>query len=504
MQTIERKRVRIPLYVRILGWFALNLVFVGVCALLLFRFQFQVGLESVLLGRAADRMASLVALLRFELNRTPPAEWDETLARFGEAHQMTLLLFRADGTQVAGESVELPAAVRQRLAAPRGGPGGRAEGWWRRGPPPGPTEGQDFPLEGRRSGRGLGGSGPGLALVPFFLRTDHPTRYWVGVRLPLRDRENLRGGPVVLIGVASTLYGRLFDPLPWLAAGCGVLALSALFWIPLVRGMTRSMAQITAATKRVAEGDFAARVPEERGDELGRLAEGVNRMAARLAGFVTGQKRFLGDVAHELCAPLARLQMTLALLEQRAGVDQRPHLEDLREELDQMSGLVNELMTFSKAGLRPADARLEPVALRDLAIRVTAREVPSGRRLDLQIPADLRVSADPDLLARALGNILRNANRHAPEGGITVSAERSGERVCLHIRDEGPGVPEDALEKIFDPFYRVDDSRTRDTGGAGLGLAIVKTCVEACRGRVHARNVAPRGLEVVMDFSTGD
>jgi two-component system sensor histidine kinase CpxA len=323
----------------------------------------------------------------------------------------------------------------------------------------------------------------------------------MGVRLPLRDRENIRSAPVVLIGVASRLYGQLVDPLPWLAAGCGVMALSALFWFPLVRGITRSISQVTRATERVAEGDFEARVPEGRSDELGRLAEGVNRMAARLSGFVNGQKRFLGDVAHELCAPIARLQVALGILEQHADGPQRARLDDLKEELSQMSSLVNELLSFSKAGLRSASARLETISVLELARHAVGREIPDDHRLVIDVPESLAVEADPELLARALGNMLRNAVRYGGEqGGITVKGWKTHEGVALAVRDEGPGVPEAALEKIFEPFYRVDDSRARSTGGTGLGLAIVKTCVEACGGKVHARHAAPKGLEVVMEF----
>ena len=226
-------------------------------------------------------------------------------------------------------------------------------------------------------------------------------------------------------------------------------------------------------------------------------------MAARLSGHAAGQKRFLGDIAHELCAPIARLQMALGILEQRADSTQQPYLDDLREELAHMSGLVNELMSFSKAGLRAAEVKLQPVRLRELAQRVVDREIPPGREVTLEINDALLALAEPELLARALGNLLRNALRHGGDSGlISISATAGGERVRLAVRDCGPGVPEEALSRIFEPFYRVDDSRARETGGIGLGLAIVKTCVEACRGTVRARNLQPRGLEVVLDLPT--
>ena len=105
--------------------------------------------------------------------------------------------------------------------------------------------------------------------------------------------------------------------------------------------------------------------------------------------------------------------------------------------------------------------------------------------------------AQPDLLFRALANVVRNAVRYAGQAGpITVSALRQDDAVVVTIADQGPGVPEASLQQIFDPFFRAESSRSRDTGGVGLGLAIVKTCVEACQGNVTARNRDPRGLEI--------
>ena len=103
-----------------------------------------------------------------------------------------------------------------------------------------------------------------------------------------------------------------------------------------------------------------------RGDELGRLAQAVNRLATRLAGFVTGQKRFLGNVAHEFCSPLARLQMALGILEERVEGRQRSYVDDLRAEAQEMSQLVNELLSFSKAGLKPDEIKIMPVAAGNL------------------------------------------------------------------------------------------------------------------------------------------
>jgi two-component system sensor histidine kinase CpxA len=259
---------------------------------------------------------------------------------------------------------------------------------------------------------------------------------------------------------------------------------------------------MTRATEQISEGRFEARANERRGDELGRLGQAINRMAARLSGFVTGQKRFLGDIAHELCSPIARIQVALGILEQRADEKQQAYVNDLREEVEQMSRLVNELLSFSKAGLTPQEIKLEPVNLAATARRVLEQESPQDGQVQVQIPDDLAALAQPELLFRALANLMRNAVRYAGQAGpITVSASRQEGAVVVTVADQGPGVPEASLQQVFDPFFRGEPSRSRDTGGVGLGLAIVKTCVEACQGTVSARNRAPRGLEVQIILS---
>jgi two-component system sensor histidine kinase CpxA len=207
------------------------------------------------------------------------------------------------------------------------------------------------------------------------LRTSEPAFYWVGVPLPLPDLQRLQPR-LTLLAVSDSLRGGglFFDYTPWLLTAGAVMVLSVVFWLPLVRGITRSLAQMTRATGEIAEGHFDARVADGRSDELGSLATAVNRMAERLAGFVSGQKRFLGDTAHELCAPIARMQMALGILEQRADEKQKPYVNDVREELQHISGLVNELLSFSKASLRPQPAALQSVNVAELARRVAERD----------------------------------------------------------------------------------------------------------------------------------
>jgi len=221
-------------------------------------------------------------------------------------------------------------------------------------------------------------------------------------------------------------------------------------------------------------------------------------MAGQLDRFAHGQKRFMGDVAHELTSPIARMQTALAILEE-SGLDRDPtsYYASLREELDEMSRLVAELLEFSKAAMQ-SEIRLGPVALAQLVTDVIHREG-GGAQVETDVPETLTASAEPKLLARALGNVVRNAVRYAGHAGpILISAVARPGHVEIMVTDTGPGVPPESLPRLFDAFYRPDAARTREAGGAGLGLAIVKTCVEACGGAVAARNRSSRGLQVIM------
>jgi two-component system sensor histidine kinase CpxA len=355
------------------------------------------------------------------------------------------------------------------------------------------------------------------------VRTASPSLYWVLIRMPIVDRQTRPPMPTTLVLYSDSLRGggMLFDYRPWLIGGGLVLGLSVLLWLPLVRGITRALRQMTGAAESIAQGRFETHVDTPRADEIGRLGSALNHMSGRLREFFTGQKRFLGDIAHELCSPLARMEMALGILEQRADEKQRDYVEDVREELRHMSELVHELLSFSKAGVGGKNVELKPVLLAELTGRVVAREAKERNCVIVDVPGTLTALAEPDLLGRALGNVIRNALRYAspvhadgenysyrptvqsdgrPSGPITVSARDRGEHIALLVTDCGPGVPEEALHRLFDPFFRPESARTRETGGAGLGLAIVKSCVEACGGTVSVRNVEPHGLQVEFEL----
>jgi two-component system sensor histidine kinase CpxA len=213
---------------------------------------------------------------------------------------------------------------------------------------------------------------------------------------------------------------------------------------------------------------------------------------------VNGQKRFLRDAAHELRSPLARMQVAFGLLDRSASPAQRGVLADLREDIENMGALVDDVLSFSKATGGTGAPEITDVPLAEMVARVVERE---GGAASVTTCVDLGivVRANRESLFRAISNVVRNAVRYAGSAGpIEISAAGHGECVALSVCDHGPGVPEKDLEAILEPFYRLESARDRTTGGVGLGLAIVKSCIEACQGSVTCRNRKPTGLEVQM------
>jgi two-component system sensor histidine kinase CpxA len=316
--------------------------------------------------------------------------------------------------------------------------------------------------------------------------------------MPVPDADGERPLRGTLIVAATSFYGTplFFDFKPWLLAFAGAVGIFALCWVPFIRGLTRSISGITAATERIAQGDFKEHLAEEREDELGKLGVAINRMAGRLAGFVNGQKRFLGDIAHELSAPIARLQFSLGILEHKAEEGQLASLADVQEEVRQMSDLVAELLSFSKAGMAAVQRALSKVDATEAVRKAVEREA-GGKGVRIEADGSVFALADEALLIRAVSNVVRNALRYAGEAGpIVVRLEQEAGHVRILVQDWGPGLDPADLDRIFDPFYRPEASRNRETGGTGLGLAIVQSCVAACEGAVKCRNRVPSGLEV--------
>lgn len=475
--------VRFSLFSKIMLWFFLNLLLLGGVLLFVFNMDMRFSPHSQIFGGSSNRMESISHSITDEILGKDRAERDEILKRYSETYKVEFFIFDEGGKQVAGRETDLPSEVVNELKG------------MRRPPPPG------FPRENPGNLRPNMPPPPSRLGPPFFFTyTLNPSLYWSGSPIFFFEKEE--GEPVRarLIVASDSFFGNglFFNPTPWLIIISVIVAVSTLFWLPFVRNLTKTIGQMKNAAEQIAEEDFDVRVSEKRTDELGTLGTGINHLANRLSGFVNGQRRFLGDISHELNSPLARMQFALSILEDRVDEDNRLYVEDVKEEVELMSKLVSELLEYSKAGIKARDVELKRMPLAPLVNRVVERET-TAEKVDIKIDIaeNLTVMAQDELLSRALANVVRNAVRYAGSAGtIHISAEEIDGQVKIIIADKGAGVPEAGLEKLFDPFYRIESDRSRQTGGTGLGLAIVKTCVEACQGKVSAENLSPKGFAV--------
>lgn len=228
--------------------------------------------------------------------------------------------------------------------------------------------------------------------------------------------------------------------------------------------------------------------------------------ADRIVGLEIGADDYLPKTfsSRELLARVravirrARIRTGLGILEMKPADTDTAALASIESDTAELATLVEEILTFSRAGHRAPDMR--PLALEPLVREVLAREAPDAT-VEVAIPPDLGLVTDPSLLGRALGNLIRNARVHAgPQAKITIRAAATAAHISITVADNGPGVPAAELPRLFEPFYRLDRSRCRETGGNGLGLAIVRTAIHACGGETTASLPAGGGFAVTIQL----
>ncbi len=276
----------------------------------------------------------------------------------------------------------------------------------------------------------------------------------------------------------------------------------------LARYLTSPVVRLRAATQKLAAGDLTARAgvpPPGRHDEIAELVRDFDTMADRLETSVKAQARLLNDISHELRSPLARLNVALGLSRQRSGPEAQSALERIELEANRLNELIGRLLTIARLESGDQAMKRVPIRLQEL-IREIAQdadfEAQSRKcRVDVTKVDDCMVIGDPSLLRSAIENVVRNAIQYTREGtdvqiGLECRQGTYGTEAVIKISDSGPGVPAEALDKLFRPFYRIDDARGRQTGGVGLGLAIAERAVRLHGGTIQASNRSEGGLMI--------
>jgi two-component system sensor histidine kinase CpxA len=298
-------------------------------------------------------------------------------------------------------------------------------------------------------------------------------------------------------------FGILGSPETPIIASVVTLLVSAVVCFLLARFLSAPIQHLRDATHSIAAGDLSVRVAGLLGgrrDELAMLAVDFDSMAMRLRTLLESQQQLLRDVSHELRSPLARLQIALGLA-RRPQADLSQELDRIEQEALRLDELIGEILSLCRLDDPSRRVQTEEVAVDELleSLCENARMEAEARdiRVDLKMQPELELQGDRELLYRAFENILRNAVRFSPTGGmIVVTAERVAAGIAVAVRDQGPGVPPESLQRIFEPFYRVGSARDRDSGGNGIGLAITARVVRLHEGTVSARNLDEGGLRV--------
>jgi two-component system sensor histidine kinase BaeS len=317
-----------------------------------------------------------------------------------------------------------------------------------------------------------------------------------------------------------------------LASGLPILALSFLFSYVLSRNLSRRLESVSRVTTAIASGDLSRRAPVGSLNEVGQLARNVNQMAdnlaatmgelntarARAVDALRARRELVASISHELRTPLAIIRAHLEGLTARrphpvsvgggnagAGPDEQVSvpastLQALQSETERLSSLVDDLFALSQADTGGLQVQCQPVDVVGLMDEIAALMGPLVRqegRLTLSVDAEPglpRALADADRLRQIISNLVRNAARHTPEGGIiAITAARQAADVVVSVADTGEGIAPEHLPHVFDRFYRTDEARSRDSGGAGLGLAIVREFVELMGGRVTVESTLGEG-----------
>jgi len=285
--------------------------------------------------------------------------------------------------------------------------------------------------------------------------------------------------------------------------------LTSLVCAVLAQYLTRPILRLRDAAHAIARGDLEARAGlsgSTRRDEIADLVRDFDTMAAEIHDLVESNKRMLMGASHDLRSPISRIRVALSLASTAPEPERNELLDRIEVELLRLNGMIEQILTV---------ARLESGQLKSAAQSLSLNQVIGEAVEDARFEAsqsnvdivyddawpEVAITGEENMLRSAFENVLRNAIFYSGEdGSVELRVSLAEGRATVSVRDDGPGVPDLALPKLFDPFYRVDDARGTSTGGTGLGLSIVSGAVKFHNGSVCARNLQPHGLEIIIEL----
>jgi two-component system sensor histidine kinase CpxA len=267
--------------------------------------------------------------------------------------------------------------------------------------------------------------------------------------------------------------------------------------------ITDPLRKLKQATDSFARGNLDTRLTNLVGfrkDEIGEVGLAFNHMAERISLLVSNQQRLFRDISHELRTPLARQQIALELLARKIPDTEHQSLHRIEREIERMNALIDQvlsLLRLEQQGQSPGNETYDLGALLQKLTQDAQFEAQSKHQILLQQPDQILLTGQPELVSRAVENILRNAIRYTSDDGrVFLQVEKHKDSVVIRIEDEGDGVPEDSLKRLFEPFYRVETSRNQQSGGYGVGMAIAEQAIRAQGGTIEASNRSTGGLRV--------
>lgn len=360
---------------------------------------------------------------------------------------------------------------------------------------------------------------------------DAPGRYPLGrlqtVAIPLRD-----GRSITLEYVPQLRWRKAGDPGPpggpprpqnqdgppfGLAAIAVLLVVGVTSWLT-ARSFARPLGKLAAATRRFGKGELDARARMDRGDEIGTVARQFDDMADRITALLMAERELLANVSHELRTPLARIRVALDLANElddpKAAIET---FADIAQDLAELERIVDDVLASARLALSTdgprsvgnggLPVRLEEVDTRALLERSVARfrARSPARSLGITLPSTLpTVAGDAVMLRRVVDNLLDNANKYtdAADGKVQLAARIEGDEVVITVEDEGIGISKEDLDRLFEPFFRADRSRTRSTGGLGLGLTLARRIVDAHHGTLTITSILGKGSTATVRLPT--